>query len=109
MNSLDFILLQATGSQGGDYYQLIFFGAIILVFYFFMIRPQQKRAKEGKDFQKDIKKGDMVVTVGGVHGKVFELLDHEIILDVYRGTKLKVDKTALSLESTKRINKVDKK
>ena len=109
MNSLAFLLLQASGSKDGGYYQLIFFGAIILVFYFFMIRPQQKRAKEGKDFQKDLKKGDLVVTVGGVHGRVFELLDFEIILDVDRGTKLKVDKTALSLESTKRINQTDKK
>jgi preprotein translocase subunit YajC len=109
MNSIAFVLLQATDSNGGGMIQLLFFGGIILVFYFFMIRPQQKRAKEGKNFQKDIKKGDIVVTVGGVHGKVFEILDHEIILDVDRGTKLKVDKTALSLESTKRINQEDKK
>ena len=109
MNSLAFVLLQVSDSKGGGMIQLLFFGGIIVVFYFFMIRPQQKRAKEGKDFQKDIKKGDMVVTVGGVHGKIFELLDHEIILDVDRGTKLKVDKTALSLEATKRINKEESK
>ena len=98
---LDFVILQA---QGGGVIQLLFFGGIILVFYFFMIRPQQKRQKDAKNFQNDVKKGDLVVTVGGVHGKVFEILDHEVILDVDRGTKLKVDRTALSIESTKRVN-----
>ncbi len=98
---LDFVILQA---QGGGVIQLLFFGGIILVFYFFMIRPQQKRQKDAKNFQNDVKKGDLVVTVGGVHGKVFEILDHEVILDVDRGTKLKVDRTALSMESTKRVN-----
>ena len=107
MSSIAFVLLQSGG--GGGMMQLLFFGAIILVFYFFMIRPQQKRQKDAKNFQTEVKKGDMVVTVGGVHGKVFELLDHEVILDVDRGTKLKVDRTALSMESTKRIASTESK
>ncbi len=108
MSWFDFVILQSSG-QGGGMIQLLFFGGIILVFYFFMIRPQQKRQKDAKNFQNDIKKGDLVVTVGGVHGKVFEVLDAEIILDVDRGTKLKIDKSALSLESTKRVNQEEKK
>ena len=109
MSWMEFVMLQASDGQGGGMIQLLFFGGIILVFYFFMIRPQQKRQKDARNFQSDIQKGDLVVTVGGVHGKVFEVLDNEIILDVDRGTKLKVDKTALSLESTKRANQEEKK
>ena len=84
--------------------QFLFFGGIILVFYFFMIRPQQKKQKDAKKFQEDIKKGATVVTVGGIHGKVFEVLDNEVIIDVDRNTKLKVDKNALSLDATKRLS-----
>lgn len=107
MSLMGFVLLQSNG--GGGMMQLLFFGAIILVFYFFMIRPQQKRQKDAKNFQSEVKKGDLVVTVGGVHGKVFEILENEIIIDVDRGTKLKVDRSALSMESTKRANTKEEK
>lgn len=105
MESL-FILLQA--APGAGYMNIIFFGGIILVFYFFMIRPQQKKQKDAKKFQDEIKKGSHVVTVGGIHGKVFEVLDDEVMLDVDRGSMLKVDKSALSLDATKRINEEKK-
>ena len=98
-----FILLQSSGGGNAGLIQFLFFGGIILVFYFFMIRPQQKKQKDAKKFQEDIKKGSQVVTVGGIHGKVYEVLDNEIILDVGTNTKLKVDKSALSLEASKRL------
>ncbi len=98
-----FIFLQSSGGGNAGLIQFLFFGGIILVFYFFMIRPQQKKQKDAKKFQEEIRKGSNVVTVGGIHGKVFEVLDHEVILDVGTNTKLKVDKTALSLDATKRI------
>ena len=109
LSMLDFIFLQASGGQGGGMVQILFFAGIILVFYFFMIRPQQKRQKEARKFQEEIKKGAQVVTVGGVHGKVFEVLDLEVILDVGGNVKLKVDKSALSMESTKRLTEPEKK
>ena len=69
--------------------------AIIVVFYFFMIRPQMKRAKELKKFRENLKKGDKVVTVGGIHGKVKDIADTTVLLDV-DGGQLRVEKSALS-------------
>ena len=67
------ILLQAAG--GGAMQQMVMILMIIVVFYFFMIRPQMKKAKLEKAFKESIKKGDKVVTIGGVHGKILEVQD----------------------------------
>lgn len=81
--------------------QLIFMGAIIAVFYFFMIRPQQKKAKDQKKFVDEIKKGDYVVTIGGMHGRIAEIEDDTFIIEVERGGRIKFSKTAVSMDSTK--------
>lgn len=91
------ILLQAQGMTS----QLLVMGAIIAVFYFFMIRPQQKKAKEQKKFSEEIKKGDYVVTIGGAHGRVAEIEDDTVILEVERGGRIKFNKSAISMESSK--------
>jgi len=93
------ILLQA--QTGNSYLQFIFFGAIILVFYFFMIRPQQKKAKDQKKFTEEIKKGDYVVTIGGAHGYVAEQDGDTFILEVEKGGRIKFSKSAISMEATK--------
>ncbi len=72
-----------------------------MVFYFFMIRPQQKRQKEQKKFISEVGKGDQVVTVGGIHGKVLSVEDDKVVLEVDRGVKLVVNKSSLSLEASK--------
>jgi preprotein translocase subunit YajC len=96
------ILLQA-GPQGGGYQTLIMFGLIIIVFYFFMIRPQQKKAKEAKAFKDNIQKGDNVVTIGGLHGKIASIEpDDTIMIEVASGIRLKFEKAAVSMESTKK-------
>ena len=71
------------------------------ILYFFMIRPQQKKAKDQKKFGEEIKKGDYVVTIGGVHGRVAELEDDTFILEAERGVRIKFSKSAISMESTK--------
>ena len=99
------ILLQAEQSSGFDITQnIIFFAGIALVFYFFMIRPQQKKQKNQKKFIQEIKKGDTVVTIGGIQGKVVEVKDTLVILDVDRGSKITFQKTAISRESSTVIN-----
>lgn len=98
------ILLQAQ-SQGSGYFQIVFFGAIILIFYFFMIRPQQKKAKDQKKFIEEIKRGDYVVTIGGAHGHVAELEGDTFILEVEKGGRIRFNKSAISLEATKQANK----
>ena len=71
------------------------------ILYFFMIRPQQKKAKDQKKFAEEIKKGDYVVTIGGVHGRIAEIEDDTIIVEVERGARIKFSKSAVSMESTK--------
>lgn len=93
------LLLQA--ADGGGISSLILFGGVALVFYFFMIRPQQKKQKEQKKFIEEIKKGDNVVTIGGLHGKVLATDDATITLEVDKGVKLKFNRSAISQESTK--------
>ena len=96
---LSLILAQASG-EGGGMFQFVFLAGIFLVFYFFMIRPQQKRQKEQKKFISEVKKGDRVVTIGGVHGKILSIDDETVTLEVEKGT-IKVNKSALSFESSK--------
>ena len=95
------ILLQAP-PQGGGTFQLVMLGGIILVFWFFMIRPQAKKAKEQKKFIDDIQKGDKVVTIAGIHGTVNKVNeDNTIQLEVSPGAYLKIEKSSISLEWSK--------
>jgi preprotein translocase subunit YajC len=102
---LAYILLQEPAGGDGFPFQFLMIGAIILIFYFFMIRPQQQKQKDLKNFVASIKKGDEVVTIGGMHGKVFAIEDNQIVLEVDRGVKLTFDKSAISLDSTKKQQK----
>jgi len=94
------VLLMLGGGEGqGDSIQtMLMFGAIAVVFYFFMIRPQSKKAKEAKNFKASISKGDKIVTIGGVHGKIVEVKETTILLEVENGVKLKIEKSAISPE-----------
>ena len=69
---------------------------IIIVFYFFMIRPQLKKQKEQKKFRDNLAKGDKVVTIGGIHGKIQEIKETTIVLDAGNGQSLKIEKSAIS-------------
>ncbi|WP_421873769.1 preprotein translocase subunit YajC [Marinoscillum sp.] len=97
------LLLQAS-TGGTNYTQFIMLAGMIAIFYFFFIRPQQKKQKDQKKFIEAIKKGDQVVTLGGIHGKVVSVDDSTITLDVDRGNKLLVEKSSISLESSKRVS-----
>jgi preprotein translocase subunit YajC len=96
------ILLQAAG--GFDPRQLIVFGLIIVVFYFFMIRPQVKKQKDQKNFVGDLKKGDKVVTTAGMHGKIAEVADATFLIETEGGGKIRFNKSAISLDDSKALN-----
>jgi preprotein translocase subunit YajC len=101
------ILLQAqapTPTILGLNPQIFVFGAIAIVFYFFMIRPQTKKAKDQKKFVTELKKGDKVVTTAGLHGKIAEIADTTFLLETEGGHKLRHDKSAISLEASKLLN-----
>ncbi|HSI74884.1 MAG TPA: preprotein translocase subunit YajC [Lunatimonas sp.] len=103
---LSYILLQFGGISSEIMGQVFLFGSIILIMYFFMIRPQQKKQKETALFISEVKKGDQVVTVGGVHGKVFSVEGDTVLLELDKGMKIKVEKTALSFEYSKKAKEV---
>jgi len=77
---------------------------IIVVFYFFMIRPQMKKAKDHKKFVEELKKGDKVITTSGIHGKIVDLNDTTFLIEVESGTKIRFEKSSVSLESSKALS-----
>jgi preprotein translocase subunit YajC len=82
-------------------------GYILLMFvvmYFFMIMPQQKRAKKEKEFEKSLKVGDKIITKSGLHGKIAELAETTVVVETMSG-KLKMERSAISLEMSATINK----
>ncbi len=95
------ILLQA--SSGGGMMNLVFFVAIIIVFYFFMLRPQMKKQKIERDFRTTVKKGDKIVTIGGLHGRVLEVNDRTFMIEIDTNVKVKIEKSAISVEATKAL------
>ncbi|MFN8209618.1 MAG: preprotein translocase subunit YajC [Bacteroidales bacterium] len=104
MGNLNYILLMAPQSgSAGQANPLISLLPIILVFvvfYFFMIRPQMKKQKELNNYRNALAKGDKIVTTGGIYGKVVEVRDNVVIMDVGGEVKLKVDKSAVLKDSS---------
>lgn len=94
------ILLQISMQQIQGFLPMIL---IIIVFYFFMIRPQMKKAKDHKKYIQELKKGDRVITSSGIHGKIVDVNDTTFLIEVESGTKIRFDKVAISLESSKVI------
>jgi preprotein translocase subunit YajC len=90
----------ASGGGQGDYTQFIFLGLILVVFYFFMIRPQMKKSKDQKKFRESLKKGDKVITIGGIHGKILDLSDTTVTLEMVDKTHIKFEKSAISLDNS---------
>lgn len=91
------ILAQAaSGGSEAMIYQVIMWVGIIGVFYFFMIRPQQKKQKEQKELLGNLKKGDQIVTIGGIHARVYTVEDTTVTLELDKGVKLTVDKSAVA-------------
>jgi preprotein translocase subunit YajC len=92
-----------------DSMQLIFLGLMILVFWLFMIRPQAKKAKQQKTFINDLKKGDKVVTIAGIHGTINKINeDNTLQLEVSPGSYLKIEKSTISMEMSAGLNKTEK-
>ena len=111
MFALVSVLLSTDPKQGGTV-QLVLMGAIVLVFWFFMIRPQAKKAKEQKKFIDNMQKGDKIVTIAGIHGAINKVNeDNTIQMEVNPGSYLKIEKSSISMEWTLNINKtvVEKK
>ncbi|MEG1555196.1 MAG: preprotein translocase subunit YajC [Bacteroidales bacterium] len=106
MNNLFLLMAPAQGGQqGGGSMTLIFILLIILVFYFFMIRPQQKKQKQVQKYRESLQRGDKIITIGGIHGKITDVQETTFTIEVEDGTKMKIEKAAVAVDG----NEVSKK
>ena len=107
-----YLILLAGSPQAGGNFPLLFLGLMLVVFWIFMIRPQQKKQKEQKAFITNLQKGDKVVTIAGIHGTVNKVNDDGTLsLEINPGSYIKIEKSSISMEWTAQLNKpaADKK
>ena len=106
MTLLNMILMALPSGQSGSNPLMSFLPIvlIIVVFYFFMIRPQTKKAKSEREFKEGLKKGDKVVTIGGIHGRIVETQERTYTIETEGSEiRLKVEKSAISMDLTKSV------
>ncbi|MCQ2306486.1 MAG: preprotein translocase subunit YajC [Bacteroidales bacterium] len=95
MGTLFILLQQPAPQQGSGWSGIIMIIALFLVFWLFFIRPQNKKQKEAQKFREALQKGDNVVTIGGIHGKVAEVKETTVLVTVDNNVKIEVEKSAL--------------
>jgi preprotein translocase subunit YajC len=106
MQLLSIFLMADPQGKGSSMTTLVMMGGMIAVFYFFMIRPQAKKAKQQKSFINNLQKGDKIVTIAGIHGTVNKVNDdNTLMLEVSPGSYIKIERSAISMEWTTNINK----
>jgi preprotein translocase subunit YajC len=102
MMNLNYILLfappQGQEGSGGGLMSFLPLILIIVVFYLFFIRPQMRKSKEQKKFRESLKKGDKVVTIGGIHGKIAEISETTVLLEVSSQVKFTLEKSAIAVD-----------
>ena len=89
------LMMQPEGQEANPLMSFLPLLLIIVVFYFFMIRPQVKRQKETRKFRESLAKGDKVVTTGGIYGKIVEVKETTVVLEVAKDVQIKVDKNGI--------------
>jgi len=105
-NLLSILLMAPQGGQGGQssgWWSFLPLLLIVVVFYFFFIRPQMKRSKDQKKFRETLQKGQKIITVGGIHGRIVELQDTTVTIEVENQVRLRVEKSAISIDNTQTI------
>lgn len=94
--------MQELLGEGGS--TILMFVLMFVVFYLFMIRPQMKKTKEEKKFREALKKGDRIVTIGGIHAKIAEVKETTLLVDTGEGQRLKIEKAAVSKDNSAGLN-----
>ena len=94
------VLLQAPAAQANPLTSLLPLVLIIVVFYFFMIRPQVKRQKELKNYRNALQKGEKIITTGGIYGKVTDVKEQTVTVEIAENIRIKVDKSAVLKDSS---------
>ena len=103
MNTLNMFLLQAAQpqGQGGGWSGLLMILLIFVVFWLFFIRPQNKKQKEEQKFREALQKGDDIVTIGGIHGKVVEVKETTVMISIDSNVKIEIEKSAINANPNK--------
>lgn len=89
--------------MSGQSINMLLMVGIFVVFYLFMIRPQQKKQKEQKKFRENLQAGDKVITIGGIHGKILEVTDTTVLL-TSEGSKIRISKSAVQQATEDQVN-----
>ena len=100
MNTLSMFLLEAPAQQGNGWSGIILIVLLFVVFWLFFIRPQNRRQKQAQKFRDALQKGDKVMTIGGIHGKVHEVKETTIVITVDNNVNIEVEKSALVANGT---------
>ena len=102
MNNLLFLLMgqapEGTGAASNGTITLIFILLLLLIFYFFMIRPQQKKQKQIEEYRSRLTKGDKVITIGGLHGKITDVQEKVFVIEIADGVKITIEKAAVAID-----------
>lgn len=107
MNNLLFLLMapaQEGQPAGGGSMTLIMILLLLLIFYFFMIRPQQKKQKQIEEYRSKLTKGDKIITIGGLHGKITDVQEKVFIVEIADGVKITVEKAAVAVDENEAKN-----
>ncbi len=97
------LLMSSSGTSSGGPTSLLFLAAFIFILYFFMIRPQAKKAKEQRQFIDGIEKGQRVVTSGGLHGRVVQVDEKSLLIEVDKNVKVRIERSMVSMDFTKAL------
>ena len=100
MNFITILQAAPAAQQGGGMSMWIMLALIFVVMWFFMIRPQRKQQKELQNFRDSLKKGDKVVTIGGIYGTICEVKEGTVLMEVDNNVKIRVSKNALVKDFT---------
>lgn len=103
-----YVLLLGGGAQGGGgggIQSLIPIVLIFVVMYVFMILPQSRKAKAQRKFREELKKGDKIVNMAGIHGKIVELGESSMVIELEEGVRMRIERSSISMEGTQALNK----
>ena len=107
MNKIFFLQVTSEVDNSGMM-NIIFLLVIFVIFYFFMVRPQNKKRKDLQNMRENLKKGQSIVTIGGIHGKISDVHESTVTIIVDSNTKIKVDKSSVSMDSTTKLTEENK-
>jgi preprotein translocase subunit YajC len=94
---------QGQGGQQSGWYSFLPLILIIVVFYLFFIRPQIKRSKDQKKFKESLQKGQKVITIGGIHGRIVEIQETTVTIEVENNVRLRIEKSAVAMDNSQTI------